>query len=226
MGSLIKYIGAFLLGAASGAGVAWIFATKKAEKDSEEKIMDMEAYFKAKYSDDPPIDAERGTDETAPVTSPKAYAPDPMPAPKEAALTKKKVNKEMHDYTQHYNGAAAAEPNDDEYDENYALGLAASKEVAESSGPEIISVSELGNDPRLSMVTLNYYMVDGAITLGEYHTMEEAEITDIYEITAMIGDLLDESGFTENDDETLAIINRKMGAYYEINKQFASYDGG
>lgn len=228
--AILKYMAVFVLGGAVGGGVGWIFASKKKDKWCTQQIEEMRAYYEKKAEEE-----EEDAPETESFTEvpeeekepPKEYVSSPMHT--EDSLTresKKEASKApRHDYAQHYKGGSEL-GRDDDYDENYSLGLSATEDAEENqaSKPYAISELEFGKDRSYKTMTLNYYMDNGVITIAD--DQDEEVIEDFQDVERLIGDTITEYGFDDNDEDTLYIRNEKMGTEYMIMKMFTSYVDG
>ena len=228
---IVGLLAVFLLGGGAGFAGGYLFASKKKQKFADAQIADMERYFKKKYEEkaaDEDADIMEGDFkevEEEPTPAPATY--DTTPKNTEDSLTRetkeRTFRKTTHDYTQYYRGEAAT-MDDEEYNEDFALGLQANERVMESRGPTLISEREFGKDTSLKTMDLNYYQGNGVLTING--DIDEEVIDDFQEIEAMIGHKIIESGFADDNRDTLYVRNEKMGTDYMINKMFASYEDG
>lgn len=101
-------------------------------------------------------------------------------------------------------------------DKNYVDGLALSEVTNSREGPVQILADEFGEIPTIEAQTLYYYAYDGVLVT------EEEEIID--DVNRVVGDVLEESGFTDDNSEVIYIRNLLLGSDYEITKVFSSFE--
>ena len=68
-----------------------------------------------------------------------------------------------------------------------------------------------------------YYKNDGTFVYDTYD-FDDGDIVDLDEVRSMLGDVVNESGFADNDEETIYIRNDRRNTDYEITKAFTSYE--
>lgn len=233
---MIKFIFGLLLGVGAGAAAGYIYRGRRENETREKEYAQMDKYYAEKYAKKyGEVKEEEITDFTE-VPTEKAEAPkeyksdgesDPLPIHNEDALSRgsreRKFKKSSVDYTKYYEHPEGdIMISDDEYDENYKLGLQATDDLQHAAGPRVINEVDFGKDPSLKTMTLNYYMENGVLTVDD--EADEEVIEDFQEVESLIGDTINRSGFDDDRAEVLFVRNERMGTDYMIVKQFAAYE--
>jgi hypothetical protein len=221
---MLKQIIIFAAGLLTGGGSAVLYFKKTHIKTDihEKEIDDMRRYYEKKSGE---IRPRRTVSED--VLKNKQSGPDIQVEPL------KYVKPEVVDYDKKFvknkkdvkeDPAESEHPTEnDEYEEDYSLGLAAKKEreaaLAKDKGPKIIKASEFGSESYLDTITLLYYMEDDILTNEDEEVYE-----DLDEVEAMLGDTLHKYGFDHNQESSIYVRNVKRGEDYEIIKVFSSFN--
>ena len=234
---IFKYLIAAVIGGCAGFGAGWIFCDRKKQAYYDKQFSDMDTYYKNKYKKDDEGDEATSSKEdfmevtedteTPPTEYSSDVPDDPKPIRSEDSLSRgtkeRRLRKQSVDYTKFY-GDEKGEPMnaDDEYDENYRLGLQATEDAASAAGPRVISELDFGKDPSIKTMTLNFYAGNGVLTVED--EPNEDVIEDFQEVEALLGDTLIRSGFDEDNNDVLYVRNERMGTDYQIIKVFAPYE--
>ena len=218
----------FAAGAISGGFGTYLAVKKKFEAKADKEIEEIRNYYDNRGKTYEELQAmgriESETEETKPIeAAPEEYSTTPH---EEALIRGKKMTHVPIDYTQFGKGdsfdpASGEHPVDDAYDEGGVL----TQEHESAGAPYVIERADYGSEPHYSMQTLVYYTVDDILALGE--DQNEEEIQDFDEVESMLGNVLFESGFIDDDASTRMFVrNDKRCTDYEIVKVFGSFYSG
>lgn len=226
MNLLIKLGLSFLFGGVVGAGVGVTIYKNKTEKRLNEQLQLLYEKYKSNVDDtedEPEVDPSEFLEVTE---EPKDYKSEhTMPEQSLVRDSREVLSQrtgETHDYTQHFKGGNAV--NDDNYDENYALGQQATEEALNAKPPYVVDEITFDEDTRLSEFHANFYIGNQTLTIGDEHT--EEEVFDFDDVRHMLGDVLQETGFADDDNDVLYVFNERMGTKYRIDKMFSAYVDG
>ena len=132
-----------------------------------------------------------------------------------------RIQEDLKEKMEEVDPADGESPAEDDYDEGGVL----TKEHENAGDPYVIERVDYGSEPHYARQTLVYYTVDDILTLGE--DQNEEEIQDFDEIKSMLGNVLSESGFMDDDASMRMFVrNDKRCTDYEIVKVFGSFYEG
>ena len=104
----------------------------------------------------------------------------------------------------------------DNYD-TYKLNEDHKKAIAENKPPYVIELSDFElTCVHFPKITLHYYIQDDLVITDD---------DEVINVPDVLGDCLESSGFTENEDDILYVRNEKLGVDYEIEKLWSQFTG-
>lgn len=221
---MLKNVIIFAAGLLTGGGGAVLYFKKTHIKNSlhEQEIEEMRQYFERKprnitYRRRATVDDLKKETHGPDIQEEPARYVKPEPVEYDKKFVKNKEDEPV-------DPAEVEHPTEnDDYEEDYSLGLAAKKEreaaLAKDKGPKMIKASEFGNESYLDTVTLLYYQGDGILTSEDEEVYE-----DLDEVEAMLGNTLHKYGFDRDDESAIYVRNVKRGTDYEIIKVFSSFN--
>ncbi|MDE5977039.1 MAG: hypothetical protein K2G70_01035 [Turicibacter sp.] len=211
----MKHLVYFMIGLAIG-GIGGYYAGKKIEeKRSEKEVDQLKEYYDAKgrYVRDESRDAENdeNTGETVENRSAGQLSNEKRKEIKE------KLNqnwKETTNYAACYKGEEADADNEGE--ESPEMAANRFHDQNRNRPPELISETALDGVPKhFDQHLLYYYAFDESVT-------DEDELL-IDEPGHLLGMVMEECGFIDNDVMQIYVINYQTDCVYEVNKIMASY---
>lgn len=227
MNVIVERILIFAAGGLAG-GIGTFFAVKKKfEAKADKEIEELRNYYDNRGKTYEELQAlgriQEDLKEKMEEAAPEAY----KTTPREETLIRGRNMKHVPiDYTQFarddaFDPADGESPAEDDYDEGGVL----TKEHENAGNPYVIERVDYGSEPHYARQTLVYYTVDDILTLGE--DQNEEEIQDFDEIKSMLGNVLSESGFMDDDASMRMFVrNDKRCTDYEIVKVFGSFYEG
>lgn len=221
MNNSVKSAIIFVLGGAVGGLAAYFLLKKPLEEDYKKKkdefdvsIASMDAY----------ISKLRGQKEAENIAIEAGYTEKPVENEEnEDEIVVKSANfyPKKTDYAAIYKQKIASEhPQDDDPEEENRINSSRKiNEIANSGArPEAITeeMFNLGHSDFEDSITLNYYIRDDILA------NEDDEI--IPKRSALVGNLIEETGFNDNDEDALYVRNYSQRRDYEIDKIYEPYD--
>lgn len=227
MNLMVERILIFAAGGLAGSIGTYFAVKKKIEARADKEISEIRSYYDNRgktYEELQELGRIKEEDQavTSDDTVPETYKATPN---EEKLIRGSNMKYVPIDYTQFskddaFDPAKTEHPSDD-----HDNGEILTKEHANAGEPYIIERADFGSEPHYSTQMLCYYTVDDLIALGE--DQNEEEIQDFDEVESMLGNVLAESGFMD-DDSALRIFvrNDRRCTDYEIVKVFGSFYSG
>lgn len=198
------------IGAAVGFASGYFVGKKLEERRSEKELNDLSAYYDAskryiRYnSEETDQNAEEKEDR-------------PKPESRKEAVRKIRESKaeKVINYTAYYGDDSNS---DDSYEDTPEMAANRFHDENKNRPPELISMDEYNSGsfpPHFDSQILFYYAFDETVT-------DEDECM-IDEPGHLIGRVMEESGFIEDDTMQIYVVNYQTDCIYEVNKILASY---
>ena len=217
---MLKNIIIFLCGGVICSIPTYLITSKKKQAFAEEQISQMEEYYNNRLKE-----LENKEEFFEEIKPPESYIVQKEEEVKknednnvkEKALNRGKQEIQKIDYTQYYGDAVSEEEHD------FDNCKIRNDEIKNGKDPYVINEHDFGSIPGSDIVSLIYYKNDGTFVYDTYD-FDDGDIVDLDEVRSMLGDVVNESGFADNDEETIYIRNDRRNTDYEITKAFTSYE--
>lgn len=199
-----------VIGAAVGFASGYFVGKKLEEKRSEKELNDLSAYYDSskRY-----IRNETNAADQKEETEDKKERPKPESRKDVTRKIRESRAEKVIDYTAYY-----GDETDGEYDDSPEMAANMFHDENRNRPPELISMDEYNNGSvpyHFDSQILFYYAFDETVT-------DEDECM-IDEPGHLLGRVMEESGFIEDDTMQIYVINYQTDCVYEVNKILASY---
>ena len=221
MKNVLIFLGGASIGALSSFFVTRKMITKKLNEKHDEEMKRLEYYYTSEKNpacdiSEEVCEVETEVPEVKPIKAPEEYTGNA----KEGSLIREsasRINKirQRTDYT------SFTHPT--EYDDDDLSAIQMTKDREMAGDPYYIKAVDYMSEPYMEGMTLTYYQDNDVLTIAD--DVNEEVLEDFDEVEAMLGTVLTDYGFKQDDTPVIYIRNPKRNMDYEVIKVFDRYTG-